>query len=96
MLDLRALGTFLVRIAIAAALAGAVAAVVVGLLFGVPDLGAGVDDSPGSKVRALAQGVVGTLVGGAAYAAATWLLGIRELRTIVAILADLIRRRGRS
>ena len=50
----------------------------------------------GGKALVFAQLVVGTVVGGATYALVTWLLGVRELRTIVAILADLIRRRGRS
>jgi putative peptidoglycan lipid II flippase len=96
-LDVVALGTFLVRILAASVLAAAVGAVALSLLFGgTTNFGAGTDASLGAKVWVLAQAVVGTAVGGATYALATWVLGIRELRTIVSILADLIRRRGRS
>jgi putative peptidoglycan lipid II flippase len=95
-LDLAALGSFLVRIGVAAALAGAAAALVVSWLFGVPNLGQGTDSSLAAKVGVFAQAVVGTLAGGATYALVTWVLGVRELRTIVTILADIARRRGHS
>jgi len=69
--------------------------IVLGALGGlVPD---GADlSSLTAKAGLLAQAIIVTLAGGAAYAAVSWVLGVRELRTIVAILADLIRRRGRS
>ena len=95
-LHLGALATALLPMAIGAAAAGAAAAIVIPLVFGVPNLGAGTDTSLAAKAWLLVQAVVGTLVGGAAYGLVTWVLGVRELRTIVAILADLIRRRGRS
>ncbi len=74
-LDLRALASALLRMTIAAALAAAAAAVAVSVLFGVPNLGAGLDTSVGAKAWVLAQAVVGTLVGGATYALVTWVLG---------------------
>ncbi|HEX6132013.1 MAG TPA: murein biosynthesis integral membrane protein MurJ, partial [Actinomycetota bacterium] len=95
-LDLGALASFLARVGIAAIAAGAAAAILLPFLFGLPNLGAGTDASLGAKLWILAQAVAGTLVGGAVYAAVTWLLGVRELRTIVSILVDLIRRRDRS
>jgi putative peptidoglycan lipid II flippase len=95
-LDLGSLAAFLVRVGAAAVLAGAATAVVLPALFGVPNLGLSTDSSLGAKVGVLAQAVVGTLVGGATYALVTWVLGVRELRTIVSILADIARRRGRS
>lgn len=94
-LDLAALGAFLARIAVAAALAGIAAAVVLPPLFG-SNLGAGTDAGGAGKVSVFLQAVVGTLAGGATYALITWVLGVRELRTIVSILTDLLRRRGRT
>jgi putative peptidoglycan lipid II flippase len=95
-LDLAGLAGFVLRVAVAAVAAGAAAAVVLPVLFGVPEAGAGTDASIGAKLWVLSQAVVGTLVGGAVYVAMSWVLGVRELRTIVSIIADLIRRRGAS
>jgi hypothetical protein len=50
----------------------------------------------GAKIALLAEAVLVTLVGGAAYAGAALLLGVGELRTIASILVDLIPRRGRT
>jgi putative peptidoglycan lipid II flippase len=95
-LDLATLGSFLLRIGVAAAIAGAVAAVVVSWLFGVQTLAPVSDSSLGGKLWVFAQAVAGTIAGGATYALVTWILGIRELRTILSILTDIVRRRGRS
>jgi putative peptidoglycan lipid II flippase len=93
-LDVEALGVVLVKL-LAAAIAAAAAAAGVLSLLGAPASGTDAV-TLGGKALVFAQLVVGTVVGGATYALVTWLLGVRELRTIVAILADLIRRRGRS
>jgi putative peptidoglycan lipid II flippase len=95
-LDLGALASVFARLLVAAVAAAAVAALVLPILFGFPNLGAGTDSSLGAKLWVLAQAVTGTILGGATYALVTWVLGVRELRTIVSILSDLIRRRGRS
>ena len=95
-LDLAGLGLFLVRTAIAAGLAGIVAAVVLSSLFGVPNLAPVTDSSIAAKFGVFVQAIIGTLAGGATYALVTWILGVRELRTITSILADIARRRGRS
>ena len=94
-LDVRGLGLVFAKLLVAAIAAAWAVAGTLPLLFGVPD--AGPDPlTLGGKVWVLAQLVTGTLIGGATYALVTWLLGVRELRTILSILADLIRRRGRS
>ena len=85
----------LLKLLVAALAAAAAAAAVVFSLLGAPASGPDAV-TLGGKALVFAQLVVGTVVGGATYALVTWLLGVRELRTIVAILADLIRRRGRS
>ena len=95
-LDLAALGAVLLRLLVAAVAAGALAAVTISFLFGASNLGLGADSSLAAKLGLLAQAVIGTLVGGATYALVTWVLGVRELRTIVSILMDIVRRRGRS
>jgi putative peptidoglycan lipid II flippase len=94
-LDLGALASVLLRIATGAVVAGAVAWLVLGAIEGALPAGADLEDVAGKAV-VLVQAIVATLAGSAAYAAVTLLLGVRELRTIVSILADLIRRRGRS
>ena len=94
--DLRALASVLLRLLVAAVAAGAVAALVLQEVFGGPGIGAATDTGLGEKVWIFAQAVVATLAGGATYAIVTWLLGVRELRTITSILGDIARRRGRS
>lgn len=94
-LDLGALVSALLRILFGAMAAGVVAYLVLQALGGL--LPAGSDlDALGAKAALLVQAIAVTLAGGATYALVTWILGVRELRTIVSILADLIRRRGRS
>jgi peptidoglycan biosynthesis protein MviN/MurJ (putative lipid II flippase) len=96
-LDLGALASVLARILVAAVVAGGVGYVVLQSLGALVPGGADADlSSLAAKAGLLAQAVIVTLAGGAAYAAVSWVLGVRELRTIVSILADLIRRRGRS
>ncbi len=95
-LDLGALVSVLLRLLVAAIAAGAVAWLVLQEVFGGPDVGAATDAGLGAKVWIFAHAVVATLAGAATYAGATWLLGVRELRTIVSILVDIARRRGRS
>ena len=94
-LDLAALGAVFAKLLLAAIAGAAVAAVALPILFGTPRTAGGADAGL-DKVAALAQAVVGTVLGGGTYVLVTWLLGVRELRTILTILADLIRRRGRS
>ncbi|HXG25506.1 MAG TPA: murein biosynthesis integral membrane protein MurJ [Candidatus Binatia bacterium] len=94
-LELGGLASALLRMSVAAAAAGLVAATALVFLFGDPDV-AGLDDGIGSKLWLLVQAVVVTAIGGAVYALATWLLGVRELRTILSILVDLLRRGGRA
>ncbi|HET9851491.1 MAG TPA: lipid II flippase MurJ, partial [Candidatus Limnocylindrales bacterium] len=96
-LDLGALASVLARIFVAAVVAGGVGYVVLQSVGALVPGGAGADlSSLAAKAGLLAQSVIVTVAGGAAYAAVSWVLGVRELRTIVAILADLIRRRGAS
>jgi putative peptidoglycan lipid II flippase len=73
--------------AVAAALAGGVA-------FGLVQLLAGVL-APG-KVGLLIEAGAATIVGGLAYLAAAYVMRIPELPSILGIMADLVRRRGRS
>jgi putative peptidoglycan lipid II flippase len=94
-LDVSALASALLGILLGAVAAGAVAFVVVQALGGLVPTGADLAGL-GAKLAILVQAIVVTLAGGATYALVTWILGVRELRTISAILADLIRRRGRS
>ena len=95
-LDLGSLASAWLRMGIGAGLAGGAAATAISVLFGAANLGAGTDATLATKLWVLAQAVTGTLVGAATYTLVTWVLGVRELRTIVSILADLLRRRGRS
>lgn len=94
-LDLGALASALLRILLGAIAAGAVAYLVLQALGGLVPAGTNLEGLS-AKAALLIQAVVVTLGGGATYALATWALGVRELRTITSILADLIRRRGRS
>lgn len=94
-LRLRAVASVVARILVAAIIAGGVASLVLGAVQGL--LPAGPDlEGLAAKTVILVQAVVATLTGAAAYAVVTLALGVRELRTIASILADLIRRRGRS
>ena len=94
-LHLGALASALLRILSGAIAAAAVAYVVLQALGGLAPAGTNLEGL-GAKAALLVQAVVVTLAGGATYALMTWALGVRELRTITSILADLIRRRGRS
>ena len=94
-LGLGALASALFRILLGAIAAGAVAAIVLQALGGLVPAGTNLEGL-GAKAALFVQAVVVTVAGGATYAVATWALGVRELRTISSILADLIRRRGRS
>jgi putative peptidoglycan lipid II flippase len=93
--DLGALGSWALRIATAAVVAGVVAWLALG---GIQGLVPADEDLTGlsGKAAVLLHAVVATLAGAAAYTAVTLALGVRELRTIASILVDLIRRRGRS
>ncbi len=94
-LDLGALVSALVRILLGAVAAGVVGYVVLQALADLVPVGSDLEGL-GAKAALLVQSIAVTIAGGAAFALVTWALGVRELRTIVSILADLIRRRGRS
>ncbi len=93
--DVRDVATVLVKILVGAVAAGASGFVALGFLTGVLPVGPD-RDGLGAKAVILLHSIGVTLAGGAVFAAVTWVLGVRELRTIVSILADLVRRRGRS
>ncbi|HEY7737374.1 MAG TPA: murein biosynthesis integral membrane protein MurJ [Candidatus Limnocylindrales bacterium] len=88
-LELRGLARALLEAALAAAI-GAAAAVA---LLGLVRPGAGTDSS---KVVLLGEAVAGTAVGGLAFLAVALALRIPELPSIVSVMVDLARRRGRS
>jgi putative peptidoglycan lipid II flippase len=94
-LDLGSVGAVVLRIAVAAALAGVVAWVALGAIETLLPVDRDLTGI-GAKALVLVHAVVVTLAGGAAYAAVCLALGVRELHTIGSILVDLIRRRGRS
>jgi hypothetical protein len=94
-LDLAALASGLSRILLGAIAAGVVGYVVLQAVAGLVPAGADLAGL-GAKAALLVQAIVVTAAGGATYTLVTWILGVRELRTITSILADLIRRRGRS
>jgi peptidoglycan biosynthesis protein MviN/MurJ (putative lipid II flippase) len=94
-LQLEPLAGVLLRILAAAVVAGVVGYLVLQAVSAAIPAGPDVE-SLGAKAAILVQAVVVTLAGAAAYAAVAFALGVRELRTIVAILADLASRRGRS
>ncbi len=94
-LDLGGLVSGLVRILLGAVAAGVLGYLVLQALAGLVPAGSDLGGL-GAKVALLVQAFAVTIAGGATFALVTWVLGVRELRTIVSILADLIRRRGRS
>ena len=53
-------------------------------------------DTLAGKVALLGVAAAATLAGAAVYAAVTWMLRVRELRTLLGITMDLVRRRGRA
>lgn len=96
--DLAGLASVAARCLLAAAVAGVVAFLVVDVLALPTPVGGGFGGLTGlpEKLQALFEAVLATLAGGAAYIATAAALRIRELPTIVAIVVDLVRRRGRS
>jgi putative peptidoglycan lipid II flippase len=78
----------------AAVAAGAVAAVLIATSLG--DLGTIDAQSIGGKLSILAIVVVSTAAGLLIYAGATMAMRVHELRTLLGITMDLVRRRGRS
>jgi hypothetical protein len=96
-LDLRGLAWAAVRCGIGAAAAGAVAYGVVVLVGSLELGGAGAGESGlPSKLALLLEAGLATVAGGLAYLAVAVALRIPELPSIVAIMTDLVRRRGRS
>jgi putative peptidoglycan lipid II flippase len=94
-LDLGGLGSVVLRCVIAAGVAAVVAYVVL-LVLDLPTP-VGVDSSVlATKGQVLIEAVLATIAGGAAYLAVAAALRVRELNTMLAILLDLVRRRGRS
>ena len=87
-LDVRGIVSVAIRSLIAAAIAGGV---VIWALVVIGD----VETEP-AKVGVLIQATLATIAGGVAYLAVAFALRIPELGSIVAIVADLARRRARS
>ncbi|HYK95861.1 MAG TPA: murein biosynthesis integral membrane protein MurJ [Candidatus Dormibacteraeota bacterium] len=96
--DIAGVASVLARCLVAAAVAAAVAFVVLQATAGPSPLGnPPLGGHPGQpKVEVLIQAIVATAAGGAAYVAVAALLRVRELNTLVAIVVDLVRRRGRA
>jgi putative peptidoglycan lipid II flippase len=86
--DLAAIASVATRAAIGSVAAGAVALLVLGAWDGA--VGAG-----GGKVALLIEAALATIAGGLAYAGVALVLRIPELPSIVGIMVDLVRRRGR-
>jgi putative peptidoglycan lipid II flippase len=93
-LDLAGLASVVIRCLIAAVAAAAVAYLVLQVVAPVAPVAA--DPDAAGKVQVFVQALLATLAGGAAYLALTAVLRIRELNTMVSIIVDLVRRRGRS
>lgn len=95
MLDVSGLTSVVVRCLVAAGIAALVAYVV--LQVAAPYLADGASlGTIASKARIGALAALATLGGVGAYVGVAAVLRVRELNTIVAITADLVRRRGRS
>jgi hypothetical protein len=83
------------RCLVAAAVGGLVAYVVVKVAGPYLEVEASIG-TVGEKVRIVALAGLSTIAGVAAYIGVAALLRVRELNTLVAIVADLARRRGKS
>jgi putative peptidoglycan lipid II flippase len=94
-LDLAGLASVVVRCLIAAGVAAVVALVVLSVLNLPTPVGADPSSLAG-KGLVFIEAVLATLAGGAAYLAVAAALRVRELKTMLAIVLDLVRRRGRS
>jgi putative peptidoglycan lipid II flippase len=96
--DIRAVASVVIRCLIAATAAAAVAFIVLQAV--APDQLLGSQPRGGhlepGKPEVLIQAVLTTLAGGVVYIAVAAVLRVRELNTLVALVADLLRRRGRA
>jgi putative peptidoglycan lipid II flippase len=93
--DVAGLTSVVLRCLVAAIAAAAVAFVVLQTFAPYPGLDSPRHLEPG-KVEVLVQAVAATLAGGATYLGVAALLRVRELNTLVSIVVDLLRRRGRA
>jgi putative peptidoglycan lipid II flippase len=96
--DVAGVGSVVLRCLIAAAAAAAVAYLVLHAIAPSQGLGSpprGSDLGEG-KPEVLVDAVITTVAGTVVYVAAAAVLRVRELNTLVAIVADLVRRRGRA
>lgn len=94
-LDVAGLASVVLRCLVAAAVGGLVAYVVVKVAGPYLEVEASIG-TVGEKVRIVALAGLSTIAGVAAYIGVAALLRVRELNTLVAIVADLARRRGKS
>jgi putative peptidoglycan lipid II flippase len=94
--DLASLASVVARCVIAAAAAGAVAFIVLTVATGGDHLVDASVDLLSGKVGIFLISTAVTLAGGAAYLVVAALLRVQELNTLVSIVVDLIRRRGRA
>ena len=94
-LDLAGLASVVVRCLVAAAVAAFVAYATLSMLDLPTPVGTDANVLA-SKLQLFIEAVAATLAGGAAYLAVAAVLRVRELNTMVAIVLDLVRRRGRS
>jgi putative peptidoglycan lipid II flippase len=86
----------LLQIGVMAATSVAATAIAAGLAYLANQATAGIVGGDPPRLLLLVQAVVATAVGGAAYLGIARALRIPELPTIVEVMTDLIRRRGRS